>query len=127
MPDSPKKSAFWPVIVTSLAICALIMAIGGVVSKSRGEAERASLIADLQSGRLSTPEAFQARCGNALSATTKDDETTLSYSYHELLVKLRSGAPVRFFVKHVVNDNGQARSVETVVSEEFALDHLDCK
>jgi len=126
MPYSPKKS-FWTVIIISVAICAVIMAIGGVFSKARGDAERASLIADLQSGRLSAPDAFQARCGNALSATTKDDETTLSYNYHELLVKLRPGVPVRFFVRHVVNENGRLRSVETVVSHDFAVDHLDCK
>jgi hypothetical protein len=127
MSDSPKKSAFWPAVITSVAICALMMVVGAVISLARGRAERASLIADFQSGKLSTPEAFQARCGNALSVHTTGDETTLSYSYHDLLVKLRPGAPVRFFLNRAVKSNGEFHRVEVVVSEDFGLDHLDCK
>ena len=104
---------------------ALVVAVFLVVTLVQ-KVTRASLVGDLNSGRLSDAKAFQLRCGNALNVREENGVKILTYSSGDLLVKLARGAPVQFFWIRLVRKDGSMQPSEIPVNADFALSHLKC-
>lgn len=124
-----RTSTLLVVLMVLLGIAAGSMIVGHVIEASDAP-KHGSLLADFDSGKLSSPEAFQARCGNAISVADRQDAKVLSYNHGELLVKLTAGSPVRFYQVRPVKEHGTngsyLRNYEAPVGAQFALEHLTC-
>jgi hypothetical protein len=117
-----RMSTFSFVALTFLGICITPILIGGLYEsifvKPKREAARSALLADLKSGKLDA-QAFQTRCGKALTVSDREDAKILTYGRADLLVKLAPGQPAQFYAV-------RAHNHEAPVGANFALDHLDC-
>jgi len=110
----------------SLGIGAALVVAVFLVVTSVEKVTRASLLGDLNSGKLSDAKAFQLRCGNALEVREENGIKILTYSGGDLVVKLARGGPVQFFWVRLVRKDGSPHPTEIPVNAEFALSHLKC-
>lgn len=118
------------VLLSLLGITVASIAIGSIadkVSAPKREAAHAALLADLNSGKLSDPQAFQSRCGNALSVTERKEGKALTYSHGDILVKLAPGQPAQFYSVRAVESHGAFHNYEMPVGAAFALPYLSCE
>jgi hypothetical protein len=110
----------------SLGIGVAVVVAVFLVVASVQKVARASLVGDLNSGKLSDAKAFQLRCGNALDVSEENGIKVLTYSRGDLLVKLTPGAPAQFFWIRLVGKDGILQRSEIPVNAQFALGHLKC-
>jgi hypothetical protein len=121
---------FWMAVLLIFAVM-----VGEAVNKyqtAQRRQARATILAQLHGGQLSSPEAFQARCGQATSLWSTAAGPTLRYNGIDLLVSFPAAkdgipAPPRFQMERAVQDAGGAfRDYDQNVSSDFALDQLHC-
>lgn len=131
MPVARKQTS---VMTIALLLFAGIGAAGIVVGKiieavsePKRVAAHKALLADLHSGKLSSAEAFQARCGKPLSVHQERNGVTLVYWEGYLHVKLEPNKPVAFLRERAIEEGGKFRTVESPVSDDFALSRMSCE
>jgi hypothetical protein len=93
---------------------------------ARNADRRAALLADLHAGSLSTPAAFEARCGHASAQHTTTAGTVLEYSNAQLLVTLPAQGAPSFQMLKVFREGRKYRNVAINVDEDFAIGRLHC-
>jgi hypothetical protein len=138
--DAPAKKrarlgfTFWASLI---AICAIMMvepackteaAKETVKETVRPAVSRNEVLAELHQGKLNTPEAFQARCGQASSLVQMPSGPALRYNSLNLLVTFPNSAHLipRFQAEDAGSSPDGHSGTLRNVDEKYALDRLHC-
>jgi hypothetical protein len=96
------------------------------MQKSGDGMNRAAVLKELRSGKLSTASAFQARFGRATSIRESSEGPVMYYRDAELLVTFPAKGSPRFQMIRVFPDSqGKNINIPVEVEEEFALGRLN--
>jgi len=126
---------FTPFRLSALVVvlAALILIVLHVNSSSRRaeiEAENArnAFAADLQNGKLNTPEAFEARCMAPQKVVQTMDGTELQYSFAEIHVTFGpAGPPILESETVDLGSGGRVRSDRIPASPKLVFELLGCR
>jgi len=126
---------FTPIRLSALALvlAALILIVLHVNSASRRaeiEAENArnAFAADLQSGKLNTPDAFEARCMTPQRVIETVNGTELEYSFAEIHVTFgRSRSPIIESETIDIGPEGKVKSHRIPASPSLVFELLGCR
>jgi hypothetical protein len=116
-----------------VALAAMVLLALHVNSSSRRaevEAENArdAFAADLESGRLNSPEAFENRCMTPQKIIQTKDGTELEYSFAEIHVTFRPTVPPILESETVdIDSNGRVKSDRIPASPKLVFELLGCK
>jgi hypothetical protein len=127
---NPRRRPLAPLWLKTAIVLSLLVIVGRAfdISQRQTQSARAALLSDLRSGKLSTPEAFQTRCGPAKFRETTKDGIQLHYSPSDVLVGFpTSGVPVFHVQRAVEGRDGKFHDSNQVVGEDFVFDELGCR
>jgi len=117
------------IAIASVVVIGAVISIGEDISKTSLDRRHANLIADVTSGKLNSPQAFQSRCGQATSTKTISGVPTLVYDRlaGEMLVDFLAPKTPHFQWQRVLDvENGKAESITSNEDPTFALNELNC-
>lgn len=116
--ERPRYS-FWAVMIGSLGLAILAIFIADHL---RPAATDADILADLQAGRITSAEAFQARCGAA--QWTRGDELHYFTNGQDLYVAFPGP---HYELEHTSVEAGRARTWRSPIDPRQAISTLHCK
>jgi hypothetical protein len=123
-----RRTPIWPYVAAAFGIICLVAYIGGNRNDAQAAAVVSAFTADLQAGKLNTPAAFQARCGNADWTEHKGTTVVLGYQRLDIHVRFPQQKPVEFGqVFAVETAPGTFKNAERRLSEESVFEDLQCK
>jgi hypothetical protein len=128
VPVIRRRKSAWPFFLSVIGVFLLIAWIGSESDKNAIERRRGELKAALVSGKLSTPETFQARCGHARWTKQTKDGTELHYliSASDYFVTFAGAAPR--FQGQITDWSEDKPSVFRVnLDADDALDRFGCQ
>ena len=130
-----KFMQFTPVRLSAFVVvlAALILIVLHVNSASRraeidAENARSAFATDLESGKLNTPEAFEARCMAPQKVIQVEDGTELEYSVAEIHVTFRNSVPPILESETTdIGMDGKVKSVRVPASPSLVFELLGCR
>jgi hypothetical protein len=129
-PPPPRKRpvSLWWYVGGAIAILCIVCSIADKRTAAQENATLAAFTADLQQGKMDTPEAFQARCGKADWSERKGAMVVLGYQRTDIRVKFPPHQPPQFSrVFAVETSPGEFRDASQSLSEESIFEALRCK
>jgi hypothetical protein len=132
MAPRTRSISFWWYVAPVCFILWMVVQVIGNHDHTQADVQPAAIVAafsaDLQGGKLATPEAFQARCGQAQHIIHKGGETILTYHGGEMWVHMAQGQHVQpRWVEPVEVTGGGFRDRESPASPEATYQFLGCQ
>jgi hypothetical protein len=124
--EGPRLS-LWAVLLIAVATFFVFTYIYSGYQRNQAKATQEIFLADLHAGKLSTPEAFEARCSQPRWTTETKAGTELHYlNGNDYYVTFANGRP-QLAIGHVEIVNGKPREWRSRPDDGFYLSALGCK
>jgi len=128
MPITPFRLSACMVVLAALVL--FVLHINSASGRPELDAENARIAfaADLQNGKLNTPEAFGARCGAPQKVTHAAGRTELEYTFAEIYVTFGPARPPILESETTdIGSDGRVKSNRIPASPFLVFELLGCK
>jgi zinc-ribbon domain len=116
----------WSILLVAIAAFVIFAGIMSSHDNAKAADSGTAFAADLQAGKLSSPAAFEARCGHPRWTKTTAAGAELHYAPQDIFVTLASSGP-RFEKEQVTIEDGKASTWRTAMDPAAAAAGLGCK